>query len=556
MNIKYIVSSLENMHCETNGGADMFKLMKPAALVAVFVIISTLSSGCFKGKSSQTATSIGSKTETKTGTGTTPKARTTMKQATTGVTDSMEIQDDDAQNTVDDGRQSTEDVIDRNIPDEYVYDYNGREIYILAAGKGTKTVSDYSPMGNQIYVPNTNLLWDLEYAHYREIEKKFNCKLVVESIYPQGTISNNMMKDILAGSFKYSLVYCYGAGALPLLHVSKMLYPLNGFLEYDRLPKLKDPVFKTFTNFCGNYYIMPFNEPWIYDGLIYNIEVRDRMGLPDPYNLYRQGLWNWETLANLAVQATVDVNGDGFIDQYGLNIGNVALTIEKFIQSNNGVLIDFQNGKFVNRLNTPQNNRALTFVSNLVNIYKVSGGNYDKGEVFMLVQASMQAFAVQKFNLYQIKSRFIHIPAGPDSIDGKCAVRKAANGLAIPITVQDPQAAAYLLVNLQWTFSDPEKPKLAPEVQNEENLKLRMSQALGWMTMREDWGDLLDYWRVDLYSTLLSDNMDYYSSTMGDVPNYMTSQVFPKIVQMVPISTIIYEAEPAINSMLSRILTP
>ncbi|HAX96118.1 MAG TPA: hypothetical protein DCY35_06320 [Prolixibacteraceae bacterium] len=523
-----------------------------AVILAATILLVSMSSGC--SKKEQTATITGVKTTLKatvTATKTTTKTATqngTATDSTMGDIPGVLIPVDPGDNG--DTEENGDDENIGNIPDSYIYDFQGATIYIkrriTGADQGGKMDTDYEWAN---YQPGVDSMADLNYSHWRDIEKKFNCKLAVEFRDSATVYANNTTAEILAGICKYSLTWQGGTFIFPQWHVNKLAVPLDNWIDFDLLPKLNDPIIKDLANYGGKYYTIPDSEPWIYRGICYNIDIRDRMGLPDPHDLYRLGQWTWEKFQELAILATIDFNGDGKTDQYGCNVGTTSSVISKvmedFIYSNGGNMINYIDGKFVNNINTPSVRRALAFISDLNNIHKVSGGKFVEGQVYMNVGDNF-ASSVTYYPGKNIRSRFIHVPVGPDNIDGKSNLRKAITGYFIPATEKNPEAIAYLLVNLQWTVIDPDKPSLSYEQRKSDLLK-------SWISARvdNDLNDLLDYYLIDIRRTLVGNSLDYLSNGFNGMETYMGTVFTNIVLQQKPITTILDESMPTFDSMLA-----
>lgn len=54
------------------------------------------------------------------------------------------------------------------------------------------------------------------------------------------------------------------------------------------------------------------------NALFYNVELFDELGLKTPTEYYEEGNWTWDTMRELAMQATIDENGDGMPEVYGI----------------------------------------------------------------------------------------------------------------------------------------------------------------------------------------------------------------------------------------------
>ncbi|MBM7570681.1 ABC transporter substrate-binding protein [Aquibacillus albus] len=97
--------------------------------------------------------------------------------------------------------------------------------------------------------------------------------------------------------------------------------------------------------------------------LFYNKDIFDEMGLPYPSP---EKPMSFDEFLELAQKLTVDENGDGKPEQYGVG----PLWWEGFLWSNGGDLLNEDKTEFI--LNEPQAVEALQYVADLTNEYKVA----------------------------------------------------------------------------------------------------------------------------------------------------------------------------------------
>lgn len=111
------------------------------------------------------------------------------------------------------------------------------------------------------------------------------------------------------------------------------LAPLNDFVKNDTTFDVNDffPLFKDAYTYKGQYYgfAKDFNTYVLY----YNKEMFEKAGLKSPPT-------NWAELEDYAKKLTIDANGDGKIDQYGIVIEPVMEMLMPFVYQNEGMLQD------------------------------------------------------------------------------------------------------------------------------------------------------------------------------------------------------------------------
>lgn len=122
---------------------------------------------------------------------------------------------------------------------------------------------------------------------------------------------------MLAGSIEVDVIRIGGQHLPTFAHLGYLL-PLTPYVDSGviREEDFFAPVMAT-TTYEGVLYGLPDHfSPWI---LYFNIEMFERMGVTDPYTLYQQGDWTWSVFEALARRFTVDYDGDGAPDQWGIS---------------------------------------------------------------------------------------------------------------------------------------------------------------------------------------------------------------------------------------------
>ena len=164
--------------------------------------------------------------------------------------------------------------------------------------------------------------------------------------------------------------------------------------------------------------------------LYYNIDLFERQGLALP-----DSSWNWDDLLAAAQALTRDLDEDGIIDQYGLNIVNSMETVvANFVFQNSGRVMNADRTRVL--MDSPEAIAAVQFLVDLREKYRVAPGVNAPGvsglgqlELFETGRIAM-AFAGSWRMDYYNRSGQLHydvapLPAGPGGQRGMCA-----NGLA------------------------------------------------------------------------------------------------------------------------------
>ncbi|SCY79506.1 ABC-type glycerol-3-phosphate transport system, substrate-binding protein [Paenibacillus polysaccharolyticus] len=211
---------------------------------------------------------------------------------------------------------------------------------------------------------------ELARERIKMVEEKYNVKIKYLNTEYWST-SEKLSSSVLANEPFAEIVRIPDGFIWGLMH-GGFLTPLDDYLKDTRVEK--DVVDSM--RFGGDkvYGLESWYSPND-SGLFYNKRIFKEAGLKDPQQLMDEDNWNWNTMLDAAKKLTVDRNGDGKMDQYGLAGAHYVLS-EMLIASNGGKLYDEQTGKVT--FNSPEAMEALNFLHSLYTEHKVikaNGGN-------------------------------------------------------------------------------------------------------------------------------------------------------------------------------------
>ncbi len=157
-----------------------------------------------------------------------------------------------------------------------------------------------------------------------EAEKLFNVKIDFQ-IAGWGDIQETYVARLLAGDSKYDV---WGAsqsiGFFDLVKEGAFT-PMTDIVPAEYYDWISNELRTELEmmSFRGEIYgIGPSSHSALYSPsimlTIYNKDMFEREGLEDPYELYLAGEWTWDKVTQLAKQLTKDTDGDGVIDQFGI----------------------------------------------------------------------------------------------------------------------------------------------------------------------------------------------------------------------------------------------
>jgi len=203
-----------------------------------------------------------------------------------------------------------------NLPDA---DYGG---YIFRALVPAKNVWATCTFNVEVELGDT--VEDAIYKRNRYIEEKYNVILTQIEISDFGQLENTFKQSVMAGTDDFDICVQIDRYAFSLA--------MSGYiLPADELPyiDLTKPWYMrdvTDSIRIGNkYYIVESNENMsLYectDVLFFNKQLIADLGLENPYNLVKDGIWTYDKFFDLSRAAVSDIDGDGIMtdaDRYGI----------------------------------------------------------------------------------------------------------------------------------------------------------------------------------------------------------------------------------------------
>ena len=99
--------------------------------------------------------------------------------------------------------------------------------------------------------------------------------------------------------------------------------------------------------------------------MFYNQRIISEAGLEDPMELQAAGQWTWEKFREYLDETTMDTNGDGVTDVYGLvNTGDF---LTAFFASTGDLYLEYANGTYTNNIKSQKIQDAANFVYGIGN---------------------------------------------------------------------------------------------------------------------------------------------------------------------------------------------
>ncbi|MCM1102615.1 MAG: hypothetical protein NC409_00800 [Clostridium sp.] len=196
------------------------------------------------------------------------------------------------------------DVSGSDAEEDAAYDFGGR---VFRIGSYYDMTPD--PQSNAV---NAALSERIAY-----VEDHYNC--TIEFVDLGEDYVDDYTTSVLAGDPVCDIGYAITTTVLPTLIEGGIAYPISdlGVIDFDDYKWRHDVVEAGY--YKGKNYTMIINDPEIRYGIFWNKTLFDEYGLPDLYELYNNGEWNWDKFKEIAQMANVDKDNDGTIDIYGFN---------------------------------------------------------------------------------------------------------------------------------------------------------------------------------------------------------------------------------------------
>lgn len=187
------------------------------------------------------------------------------------------------------------------------------------------------------------------------VEENYNC--TIEFIDLGEDYVDDYTTSVLSGNPICDVGYAITTTVLPTLIEGGIAYPISdlGVIDFDNYKWRQDVIEAGY--YKGKNYTMLLSDPEIRYGIFWNKTLFNEYGLPDLYELYEKGEWNWAAFKDIAQKANVDKDNDGIIDIYGFNAreslawcylySNEAYIVEK---TDSGMTLDLTDDKIMEAL--------------------------------------------------------------------------------------------------------------------------------------------------------------------------------------------------------------
>lgn len=311
------------------------------------------------------------------------------------------------------------------------YDLGGQTVYIGGPSE------DFSETG-------------MYYDRFLEAQELFNCK--IEFIPINST--ELYITRLMAGDADYD-IWGYGNRQFWQNVNRDLFFPVNMVLDdayFDNLPPIARNV--ALNNFSYDGDIFSFG---VWPGLyamsytIYNKTMLDREGAEDPYELYLNDEWTWDKFTEIAKKVTRDTDGDGIIDQWGIE--DVWWRQAYFYAlANDARMVEHRGGRYEFAFDSDAAVETLEQIYRWFHVDKVIDPQRDQnhihnGKAAMYVHNTIVLGEILDTGIRD-EFRLVPVPKGPRADDYVYPIR-GVNGWVLPASSKNPEAMI-ALVDFLW----------------------------------------------------------------------------------------------------------
>ena len=354
----------------------MKRTKKAIMVVLALILMIAAITGCRKNDESGTISATKNSTSIKT-TAVKAASVTGIKTSTTvSITPGNNGSGSDSDSQPGDSVDGNSDDSDTNevITEEASLDFEGKTIVI------TSWVDQAPKLG-------VTEAGDVSYRSWEKVQQKYNC--IIEWKQIASNYVDVLISSSLAGVYEGDMMSFRTADVYPI-YVGKGIFKE---LDYDWIPGDRTMWHNDALTWNGKLYgLAPKYMGSATRGVLYNYKMLERLGLPDLVSLDLQGQWDWYSFLDIAQNVTLDLNGDGMLDQWGTYGGG---TLAYWLLNSNGVnSVSSNEGKFTCNIKDRNAINALSFLQRLTQVEKVTANlpfpvSFINGQVCMQIGTTL-----------------------------------------------------------------------------------------------------------------------------------------------------------------------
>lgn len=353
-----------------------------------------------------------------------------------------------------------------------------------------------------------------------KVEIKYNCKIEADYSTPSYTASlTRVVNDMMAGVATWDFAQTYTQNTFPL--IKHGFYINVGEILKDYPDAYKNLLLDVTTIWKGNHYGLSLGTYLNRYAIFYNRGLLEREAIPDINNYYvKEDQWTWDSFLDVAIKATRDLNGDGISDQWGFNDYSNRVGA-MLIASNGASPVVYRGGdNYELTLNDPKTVKALNFLSDMYNIYKVTPAsgviniktNYDTLAMSMSTSSALMQYFFTPYGTWKgINWGVAYLPKGPDASEYSTGLMNNTFFYSFPTYIREPEKVIRVIA--EWLY----------EYRKDEGITA-LEKANMWAEFPED--------REVLMKLMTELPPPIYNNTtaFGNFESIMNSSVYAKVI--------------------------
>ncbi len=224
-----------------------------------------------------------------------------------------------------------------------------------------------------------------------------------------------------SGAFRDRILSMIAAGTAPDLFMMSRAYqfdfhgkgvfePLDRYIQNDPNIDFDEYLGRSQIDVDGQIWGIPEHGGGLTIG--YNEARFAEAGLADPWTLYKQDEWTYDTYLESARRLSRDTNGDGVNDLFGSSAWTGQQELTALVSAFGGQMFS-DDGREV-RFNSPESIDGLRWAMELETVYDVAGGAFGEGSLAMAWICPRCVFRDVALNSYDFDWNIVPAPRGPD----------------------------------------------------------------------------------------------------------------------------------------------
>ncbi len=272
-------------------------------------------------------------------------------------------------------------------------------------------------------------------------EEKYGGTVTIQAVgWNKGA---NAIAESLETGDSIDLVFTEGNKRFPGDAVSELYLPIDAYLDYNVCDAASVDAFL----YKGEHYVYTnasITQPYL---LFYNVTMFEEESLETPTELYNKGEWTYDKLLEYITYFTRDTDGDGQVDQWGLEPSRVKR--QNIGYANDAMQVyEVGNGELAASIDTPEMIQYYEFLTAYAAIPGAREGCDTDGQwverrvCAMMSEANIAAW-LPGGEGYEGSDKFDFVPL--PTYDGRQATTPVwDNGFALSASATNPEGAAVL----------------------------------------------------------------------------------------------------------------